>query len=448
MNPKQRKKEPPDPSSSLYVSRCGGRFPSSLAIPLLFSESTSRHVSYPCLNLCHCSVHLLSSGLHFLLISVLSLPVLEGTRSPASIGSCARHSLLLVSASSASQFGTNRSCVALGGSPQYDRVCLWVHQMAQVVDGAVAPLSPVFVLDLKCLAQPVVEEECYAASVAKDLGLPCGRSHLDMVDMDTSNRFAIAFILGSFQVCGLLLYLFTILFDLLWSIGDPSLLGYFKDFVLPPCYFGCFHGYVSVGCKTHRCMFWYSALRLTLAASFGTVGNGSFWDLHQISVFIVLILVSPIAYTLLPDQGSTSWYFALSMILSNTGLLVGNFCLPCSLPLGLKTSNLIWPVCGQCLLCCISIGLYLWLVWFITQHCYVIRMCLMTLELHRRMLGLAHRGPGSNRYLVPFCTIRLSALFSLLSLAWLLRLWWQGLWFTNPSSRPLCMRPCLLFVPS
>jgi len=27
-------------------------------------------------------------------------------------------------------------------------------------------------------------------------------------------------------------------------------------------------------------------------------------------------------------------------------------------------------------------------------------------------------------------------------------LWWQGLWSSNPYSQPLCMRPCLLFVPN
>jgi len=36
----------------------------------------------------------------------------------------------------------------------------------------------------------------------------------------------------------------------------------------------------------------------------------------------------------------------------------------------------------------------LWFVWFVTQHDCELGMCLMALEQHRRMLGLAYRGLG------------------------------------------------------
>ena len=130
MNPKERKKEPLDPCFSLYGSLCGGCSPSTLAISLIYSESSSLRVSYPCLNLCLCRVHLLFYGLLCLPNSDLRLLVLDGSRSSASVGSCTWPHLLLVSASSASQFGTNHLCVAL--------------------------VSPVCVFDLPCLAQPVV----------------------------------------------------------------------------------------------------------------------------------------------------------------------------------------------------------------------------------------------------------------------------------------------------
>jgi len=300
MNPKKRKKEPPDQSFSLYGSLCAGRSPSSLAIPLISAESSSRHDSYPCLNLCHRSANLLSSGMYSLPIADLSLHVLEGTRSPTSFGSCARPSLLLASASFPRQFETSRFCVALGGSQPCARVCLWVHQTAHFVDAS-----------------------------AKVLDIQREGLHLDEVAVDTSNRFVIFLNLGNFQVCGFLPYFFTIFLDLLWSFRDLSLLGYYMDFVLPPCYFGCFHGYVSVGCRIPCCKIWYSTLQLPLAASSRTVGTGPFWELHQIRVFIALMIVSTIAYTLLPDRGSISWFFAQSMILSNYGPLVGNLWLTC-----------------------------------------------------------------------------------------------------------------------
>ena len=93
-------------------------------------------------------------------------------------------------------------------------------------------------------------------------------------------------------------------------------------------------------------------------------------------------------YTLLPDRGSISWYCAQSVRLSNHGPLDGNLWLLCSLSLDLRTSNPIWPVCGQCLFCYLHLGLHLWLVWFVTQHCYMPGMCLMALVLQRRLLEL------------------------------------------------------------
>ena len=103
---------------------------------------------------------------------------------------------------------------------------------------------------------------------------------------------------------------------------------------------------------------------------------------------------------------------------------------------------------GPCLFCYLRLGHYLWLVWFVAQHCHVTDMCLIALALHRRMLGIAHRGHGSNRYLVTSLANRLCALFSLLSLVWILRLCWQGLWSTNAFFRTLRMRHCLLSDPS
>ena len=88
MNPKKRKKEPPDPSPSLFGSLFGGRIPSSLAMSLIYAESSSRRASYTDLNLYHCSVNFLFSGLLFLPILDLGLHVLEGTRSSVSVGSC------------------------------------------------------------------------------------------------------------------------------------------------------------------------------------------------------------------------------------------------------------------------------------------------------------------------------------------------------------------------
>jgi len=66
-----------------------------------------------------------------------------------------------------------------------------------------------------------------------------------------------------------------------------------------------------------------------------------------------------------------------------------------------------------------------WFVRFVAQHCYVLGLCLMALGLHRRMLGLAPRGPGSNRNLVLVFANRLHTLLCLLTLACLMRLQMQ-----------------------
>uniref|UniRef100_A0A7C9AMS5 Uncharacterized protein n=1 Tax=Opuntia streptacantha TaxID=393608 RepID=A0A7C9AMS5_OPUST len=93
MSPKQRKKEPPDPSPSLFVLLVRGRLPSSLAVSLIFAESSSRRASYIALTLYHCSVNSLFSDLLFSQIPDLGLHVLDGTRSSVSVGSCGWSSL-------------------------------------------------------------------------------------------------------------------------------------------------------------------------------------------------------------------------------------------------------------------------------------------------------------------------------------------------------------------
>jgi len=53
-------------------------------------------------------------------------------------------------------------------------------------------------------------------------------------------------------------------------------------------------------------------------------------------------------------------------------------------------------------------------VWIVAQHCCVLGLCHMALELHRRMLGQAHQGLGSYRCLVPRIANSCIVLLSLL----------------------------------
>ena len=269
MNPKKRKKEPPDPSFHLYGSLCGGCFPSTPAISWIYSEPPSLCPFYSCLNLNHCRIHLPRSGRLCLPSPVLNLLVLDGPRSSTSL----------------------------------TRGCLWAYHLALIVAGAASPVAPICVFDLARIAQAVVEVGCYRAvhilreelcrsssncgsslaSAEQFLGILRDGFIPDAAMVDPSSRFVLVCNLDVFQVSGLVFLSFTFLFGLPWSIRVLSLIDCYMDVELPNFYFGCLHCYVYVACPTHHRMNWHSDTELTLTDSFGTFGNGSFWDLYQIS---------------------------------------------------------------------------------------------------------------------------------------------------------------------
>ena len=86
--------------------------------------------------------------------------------------------------------------------------------------------------------------------------------------------------------------------------------------------------------------------------------NGSFGVLPLIIELEVSNYFSLVAFFLASVQGSLSCYFIILMVLFKTSSLLSNLYLNCSSILGLGTRNHILNICGNFLLCYISLAIY------------------------------------------------------------------------------------------